>query len=142
VNVRDDTSSGNGGLDEGVELFVTADGELQVAGRDALDLEVLGRVAGKLEDLGREVLHDRGRVDRGRGADALALGGAALQVAVDTADRELKSGSLGLGGSTGGRSLSLSSSFSGHVKIIYKIILGSVYKEDGCAKFGSEIRQG
>ena len=114
MNVRDDTSSGNGGLDEGVELFVTADGELQVAGRDALDLEVLGRVAGKLEDLGREVLHDRGRVDRGRGADALALGGAALQVAVDTADRELKPGAARarLRRLLGGGGLAALSSFS------------------------------
>ena len=38
VDVRDDTATGNGGLDEGVELLVTTDGELKVAGGDALDL--------------------------------------------------------------------------------------------------------
>ena len=41
VDVRDDTAASNGGLDEGVELFVTADRKLQVTGSDALDLKVL-----------------------------------------------------------------------------------------------------
>ena len=41
----DHTATGDGGLDEGVKLFVTTDGELQVARSDALDLEVLGSVA-------------------------------------------------------------------------------------------------
>ena len=36
-----DTTEGDGGADEGVELLVTADGELEMAGGDALDLEVL-----------------------------------------------------------------------------------------------------
>ena len=39
MNVGDDTTAGDGGLDEGVELLVTADGELEVAGGDALHLE-------------------------------------------------------------------------------------------------------
>ena len=41
VNVGDDTSTSNGGLDEEVELFVTPDGQLQVSGGDSSDLEVL-----------------------------------------------------------------------------------------------------
>ena len=65
MNVGDDTTTGDGGLDEGVKLFVTTDGELhtstckgvfgrkqrerhshlKVAGSDALDLQVLGGVA-------------------------------------------------------------------------------------------------
>ena len=92
VNMRDHTSTGDRCLDEGIELLVTTDGKLEMAGRDALDLEILGRVAGKLEDFSSEVLHDGCCVHSGRGADALALGCATLQVAVDTSDRELKSG--------------------------------------------------
>jgi hypothetical protein len=34
-----------------------------MAWRDALDLQVLGRVAGKFEDFGREVFKDSGKVD-------------------------------------------------------------------------------
>lgn len=56
VDVRNDTTTGDRRLDQRVELLVAADGELQVARRDALDLEVLGGVAGELEDLGGEVL--------------------------------------------------------------------------------------
>jgi hypothetical protein len=40
VDVGDHTTTGDGRLDQGVELLVTADGELEVAGRDALDLWV------------------------------------------------------------------------------------------------------
>ena len=44
VDVRQNTTKGDGGADEGVELLVTANSELEVAGGDALDLEVLGGV--------------------------------------------------------------------------------------------------
>ena len=43
VDVGDHTTAGDGRLDEGVELLVTTDGELKVAGGDALDLRCLGR---------------------------------------------------------------------------------------------------
>lgn len=38
------TTEGNGSPDEGVQLFVTTDGELQVTRRDTLDLQVLGGI--------------------------------------------------------------------------------------------------
>ncbi len=41
VDVRQDTSEGNGGTNQGIELLVTADGQLEMTGRNALDLEVL-----------------------------------------------------------------------------------------------------
>lgn len=44
VDVGQHTTKGDGGANQGVELFVTADSELEVARGDALDLEVLGRV--------------------------------------------------------------------------------------------------
>ncbi len=40
----EDTTEGDSGADESVELLVAADGKLEVAGGDALDLEVLGSV--------------------------------------------------------------------------------------------------
>ena len=95
MDVRDDSTAGDGRLDEGVELLVTADGELKVARRDALNLEVLGRVTRELEDLGGEVLEDSGGV-YGRGAtNALRGASAALEVPVNTADRELEPGAHG-----------------------------------------------
>jgi len=58
VDVRDHAASGNGGLDEGVQLFVSSDGELQVTGGDTLHLQVLRRVACQLENLSGQVLKD------------------------------------------------------------------------------------
>ena len=53
VDVRDNTAAGDGGLDEGVQLFVTANGKLQVPGGDSLHLQVLGGIASQLENLAR-----------------------------------------------------------------------------------------
>ena len=106
VNVRDNTAAGDRGLDERVELLVATDGELQVARRDALDLEVLGGITGQLEDFGTKVLKDGGAVDSGSGTDSVVGGDTALQVTVNTTDGELKSGlgrtgHRGLAGSLG-----------------------------------------
>ena len=56
VDVRDHTTASNSGLDQGVKLFITSNSELQVSGSDALDLEILGGVAGQFEDLSSQVL--------------------------------------------------------------------------------------
>ena len=68
VDVRDDAAARDGRLDERVELLVTTDGELQVARRDTLDAQVLGRVT-------RELEHLRARGGRGRGSDHPRAGG-------------------------------------------------------------------
>lgn len=46
--MRQDTTERDGRADQRVEFLVAADCELQVAWRDALDLEILGRIASKL----------------------------------------------------------------------------------------------
>lgn len=45
--MREDTSEGDGGANQGVKLFVATDGKLEMAGCDALDLEILRRVLRK-----------------------------------------------------------------------------------------------
>ena len=40
----EDTAESDGGPNKGVELLVTADGELEMAGGDALDFEIFGGV--------------------------------------------------------------------------------------------------
>jgi hypothetical protein len=63
--MRQNTTEGDRSADEGIELLVTTDSELQVARGDALDLQVLGGVSGELENFGREVLEDGSDVDSG-----------------------------------------------------------------------------
>lgn len=91
VNVRDHTTTGNGGVDEGVELLVSADSELEMARRDTLDLEILGGVTSKLENLGGEVLKDGSTVDGSSGSNTTVGLDALLQESVDTTDGELES---------------------------------------------------
>lgn len=90
VDVRNDTTSRDRRLDEGVELFVSTDGQLQVPRGDALHLEILARVARQLQDLGRQVLKDGRRVHGGRGSDALRMVDRVLEETVDTTNGELK----------------------------------------------------
>lgn len=92
MDVGDDTSAGDGGLDEGVQLLVTADGELQVARRDTFHLEVLACVTRQLEHLGGQVLQDRRGVHGGRGTHALVGVHPRLEESVDTTHGELQAG--------------------------------------------------
>ena len=59
-------------------------------------LVVPGSVAGKLEDLGSEVLHDGAEVDSGSGPHLLGVASCAEKT-VDPADGKLKTGAFGTG---------------------------------------------
>ena len=63
MNVRDHTTAGNGGLDQGVELLITADGELKVTWGHSLHLKILAGVSSEFENLSGEVLKDSCSVD-------------------------------------------------------------------------------
>lgn len=41
VDVGDDSTASNGGLDEEIEFFVTSDGKLKMSGGDSSHLEIL-----------------------------------------------------------------------------------------------------
>lgn len=88
----DHASAGDGGLDQGVQLLVTSDGQLQVPRCDSLDLQVLGSVASELENLGRQVLEDGCAVDCCSSADSAVGVDSALQESVDSSDWELYTG--------------------------------------------------
>lgn len=83
------TTKGDGGTDKGVELLITADGELKVARGDALDLEILCGVAGKLEDFGRQVFEDGSDVHGGLCGDAHLVLRVRLEETLDTTAGEL-----------------------------------------------------
>lgn len=57
---------------------------------DALDLEILGGIAGQLKHLGGEVLQDSGQVDGSLGSDASLLAGDVAEMTLDTTAGELQ----------------------------------------------------
>lgn len=60
-----------------------------MTGCNTLHFEVLGSIACQFEHFGRQVFEDSSRVDGSLGADTDMVLSAILQVAVNTADREL-----------------------------------------------------
>ena len=83
VDVGDDSTASNGGLDQSVQLLVSPDGELEMSGGDSLHLQVLTGVAGQLEDLSSEVLQDGRAVDGSGGSNTARAEGPGLEVTVD-----------------------------------------------------------
>eukprot|EP00954_Amorphochlora_amoebiformis_P007974 617435-Amorphochlora_amoeboformis.AAC.1 len=90
VDVRDNSSSSDGSLDELVELFISADGKLKVTRSNTLDLQVLGSVSSKLENLGTEVFQDGGTVNCRGSSNAVVGLDTLLKETVNTTDRELR----------------------------------------------------
>jgi hypothetical protein len=74
-----------------VQLLVVADRQLEMTRNDSRLLVVAGGVAGQLEHLCGQVLHDRRQVDGGAGPDSLGVVALAQQ-SVDPADGKLKTG--------------------------------------------------
>ena len=89
MDVWDDTTAGNGSLDQCVELLISADSQLQVAGSDAFDLEVLACVACKFEHLSGQILKNSGGVHSGSGTDTAVACDTSLEEPVNAADGEL-----------------------------------------------------
>jgi hypothetical protein len=55
VDVRNNTTPGNGSLDQGIQFLITANSELQMTGSDTLHLKILGGVTCQLEYLCRKL---------------------------------------------------------------------------------------
>ena len=89
MDVGNDTTTGNGSLDQGVELFIASDGEQQMSWCDSLDLQVLGSVTRKLKDLGGEVLEDGSAVDSGSCSDSAVGADSGFQESMNSSDWEL-----------------------------------------------------
>ena len=97
VNVGEDTTASNGNVTEKlVQLFVAADGQLEMTGRDGLLLVVSSSVASQLEDFSSQVLEDGCEVDGSTRTNALSIVALAEET-MDTTDGELESGLVGTG---------------------------------------------
>lgn len=64
VDTWQDTTESDGGADQSIQLLVTTDGQLQVAGRDTLDFQVLSSVTGKFENFRSQVFQNSCDIDR------------------------------------------------------------------------------
>ena len=108
MDVGDDSAAGDGRLDQGVQLLVSSDGQLQMPRGDPLHLQILGRVAGQLKHLdivevntkyrnyekkrkylSGEVLQDGRAVDSGGGSNPARGECPALQMTVDPEKRDM-----------------------------------------------------
>ena len=89
MDVRDHTSTSNGTLDEGIELFISTDGQLKMARGDTLHLQIFASVPSELQNLSSQVLQDSGRVDRCSSTNTAIRLSPLLQLTMDTANREL-----------------------------------------------------
>lgn len=78
MDVRDNTTSSDGCLDQGIQLFITTNGELQVAGGDTLHLQVLGSISGQFQNFSGKVFQNGSCVDGSCGSDTSIGGGAAF----------------------------------------------------------------
>ena len=75
-------------------MSTITDGQLKVTGDDPGLLVVTGSIAGQLEDLSCQVLHDGGHVDWGTSTNTGSIVSLAEQT-VDTSDGELESSTAG-----------------------------------------------
>ena len=97
LDVRQYTTLGDGHTrEELVQFLIVTDGQLKMTRDDPGLLVVTSGVAGQLEDLSGQVLHDGGHVDGGTGSDTLGIV-TLPQETVDTSHGELKSSTAGPG---------------------------------------------
>ena len=106
------TSSGDGSLDQGIEFFVSSDGQLKMSWGDSLHFQILGCISRQFQNLlnrsitlsdnsnehrwitrdtyfSSQVFEDGCRVDGGGSTNSSVARGSVLQVSVDTTNREL-----------------------------------------------------
>ena len=89
MDVWNDTTTSDGGLDESVELLVSSDSELEMSWSNSLHLKIFGSVTGELKDLSGQVLEDGSAVNCGCGTDSAVGADSRLQDSVNSSDWEL-----------------------------------------------------
>jgi len=92
VNVRNDTTTCNGSLDESIQLFVTTNGELQVARRDALDFQIFAGISSQLEHFGSQVFKNGRSVNGSGSTDTVTLVNRVLEETMHTTHGKLQAG--------------------------------------------------
>jgi len=94
MNVRNNSTAGDGGLDKTVQFLVSSDSELEMPWRDALNLQVLGCISGQLQHFRRQIFQDGSAVDSCRGADPAVRSGPRLKMSMDPPHGKLEARTL------------------------------------------------
>lgn len=89
VDVWDNTTTSNGSFNQGVQLFVTSDGKLQVSWSDSLYLQVLWGVTSKLQNFSSQILKNGSAVYSWGSSNSAVGTNSALQKSMNSSDREL-----------------------------------------------------
>jgi hypothetical protein len=89
VDVWDDTTASDSGLDESVELLISSDSKLEMSWSNSLHLKILGSVTSELKNLSGQVLEDSSAVNCGCGTDSAVGADSALQDSVNSSNWEL-----------------------------------------------------
>lgn len=124
MNVRNHTTTGNGRFDEGIQFFVTTNGQLQMPRRNALHFEIFAGIPGEFQHFGGQILQDGRSIYRRRRTNAMTLVDGMFEEAMHSTDGELQTGLggpglrrlFGGGGLAALASLTTFASFSGLVK--------------------------
>jgi len=91
VNVRDYTTTSDSSLDEGIQLLISSDGQLQMPWSNSLHFQILASISSKLKNLCGQVFKDWSQVDSSSCPNSPMGRDPLLQMPVDTTDRELYS---------------------------------------------------
>jgi len=70
VNVRDDTTTSNGSLDEGIQLLISSNGQLKMPWCDSFHFQILASISSKLKNLCRQIFKDWSQVDSSGGPNS------------------------------------------------------------------------
>ncbi len=120
LDIRQHTTLGNGHTGQQlVQLLVVSDGQLKMARDDPGFLVVAGSVASQLQNLGGEVLHDGGQINRCASSYSLSVV-SFTKMAVNTTHWKLKT-------SAGRSALRLSLGFSSFSATRHSAAFSSLY---------------
>lgn len=109
MNVRQHAAGGNGHAPEQlVQFLIILDSQRNVSWDNARLLIVARRIPGEFQNFGRQILQDRGQIDRGPGAHARGVF-ALAEVAADAPDGKLQAG---FGGTRGGLLVAAAAAFA------------------------------
>lgn len=119
MDVRDDPSTGYGSLDEGVQLFISPDGQLQMPRRDTLDFQIFARVACQLQHLCSQIFKDSGSINSSCRANSSICSNPRFQLTVDPAYWEL-CGTKGAISNISHSNFMFTPRLCGHPPLVYK----------------------